>query len=290
MANVTTIYACTADGLAIFNKPGTLNEWLPPRRVLGGMPVRSVWAEAGPPVRIVLVQNGQLLVSENGGRAWEQAVTPSPAIALFRGVGERTIYASLEGGGLLCSNDGGEAWKAMADLPGNATGLIKAGDHFYLIASGSLYRGEPESGKWRLLSEDATAAVGFDEVTGRLYGVTPEGILMSEDSGEKWTLLAGSPPDVVALQVVPGAAGKPPALVAGTADGMTISPDGGESWHPTTIEQGVAAFARDPERRDRLYAGTMEGYIYESGNRGQSWSEVNSVPLSAVAALYIVRI
>src|SRR5215210_2496167 len=124
MANVTTIYACTADELAIFNKPGTLNEWLPPRRVLGGLPVRSVWAEAGPPIRVVAVQNGELLVSENGGRAWEKTNTEQPALVLFAGDTERTVYASLQGGGLLGSNDGGESWRALADVPGDATAFI----------------------------------------------------------------------------------------------------------------------------------------------------------------------
>ena len=290
MANVTTIYACTADGLAIFNKPGTLNEWLPPRRVLGGMPVRGVWAEAGPPIRVAAVQNGELLVSENGGRAWEKIDTKQPTVGVYAGDLDRTIYAVLQGGGLLCSNDGGESWKALPDLPGDTTGLIRAGEVFYLIASESLYSGDPESGNWRLLREDAITSVGYDEGAGRLYVTSGDSMITSEDAGETWTPLAGSPSNVTAMRVVPGAAGKPPALVVGTPQGVTISQDGGISWHSTGVEQSVTAFARDPERRDRLYAGTSEGYIFESGNRGQTWTQVNATPLSPITSLFIVRI
>ena len=289
MANVTTIYACTEDGLAIFNKPGTLNEWLPPRRVLGGMPVLSVWAEAGPPVRVVAVQDGNLLVSENGGRAWEKIDTEQPAVALFPGDTERKIYATLDGG-LLSSDDGGSGWRELASLPGDAKQLIKAGATFYLIAGGSLYSGDPDSGNWRLLIQDAITSVGYDEGAGSLYTGSGDGMMKSEDAGETWTRLGSSPAIVNVLQVVPGAMGKPPALVAGTSHGITVSPDGGQNWHIGDIEQSITSFARDPERRDRLYAGTHEGYIFESGNRGQAWTPVNTAPLPPVISLFLVRI
>jgi len=289
MANVTTIYACTEDGLAIFNKPGTLNEWLPPRRVLGGMPVLSVWAEAGPPVRVVAVQDGNLLVSENGGRAWEKVGTEQPAVALFPGETERKIYAALDSG-LLSSDDGGSSWKVLASLPSPATGLITVGSVFYLTANDTLYSGEPEKGTWRILVDGGVKAVSHDEGTGKLYAATSEGITESKDAGETWTTLPGSPADGAALLVVPGAAGKPPALVVGSSNGVVVSPDGGESWQPKDVRGRVTALARDPERRDRLYAGTGDGYIFESGNRGQAWTQVNAVLLPPVISLFLVRI
>src|SRR4051794_9065960 len=70
MANSTIIYACTDDGLAIFNRPGTLPEWLPPRRVLRGVRVGAAWGEPGPPMRVLVIGDGKLLLSENGGRTW----------------------------------------------------------------------------------------------------------------------------------------------------------------------------------------------------------------------------
>ncbi|MEO6458692.1 MAG: hypothetical protein ABIO92_10565 [Chloroflexia bacterium] len=296
MANVTTIYACTEDGLAIFNKPGTLNEWLPPRLVLGGMPVLSVWAEAGPPVRVVALQDCNLLVSENGGRAWEKIDTEHPAVALFPGETERKIYAAL-GGGLLSSDDAGSSWRKLASVPSDTRGIIMVGGVFYLTAgmrpeweSGALYSGEPEKGTWRILINGGIRAVSYNEGAGRLYASTADGITESADAGETWTTLPGSPTDGVELLAVPGAAGKPPALVVGTSGGISVSPDGGESWQQKDVGGRVTALARDPERRDRLYAGTHEGYIFESGNRGQAWTPVNAAPLPHVISLFLVRI
>jgi photosystem II stability/assembly factor-like uncharacterized protein len=114
--------------------------------------------------------------------------------------------------------------------------------------------------------------------------------MKSEDAGGTWTQVTDSPAGVAALQVVPGAVGKPPALVVGTSEGLKVSPDGGESWHSGGIDQSVTCFARDPERRDRLYASTAEGLIFESGNRGQAWTQVNATPLSPVTSLFVVRI
>ena len=71
MANSSILYACTHGGLAIFNKPGTLPEWLPPRMVLEGQEVTSVWGEPGPPIRVLTATNGMVMLSENGGRTWD---------------------------------------------------------------------------------------------------------------------------------------------------------------------------------------------------------------------------
>jgi photosystem II stability/assembly factor-like uncharacterized protein len=180
MANATIIYACTADGLVILTKPGTLPEWLPPRRVLVGRRVVSVWGEPGPPIRVLVAADGELLLSENGGRSWEPVE-----------VGSAVTSASQ-----------------------------------------------------------------------------------------------------MAMLAVPGAEGKPPALTVGTVSGLAVSPDGGASWRVVGLPQqgGVVALARDPERRDRIYAATDTGYVFESGNRGQAWQQVNAAPLPPPSYLYVVRI
>src|SRR6476661_3922178 len=88
MANSTILYACTHTGLAIFNKPGTLPEWLPPRPVLQGKEVTSAWGEPGPPIRVLAAVDGALQLSENGGRTWEPAslgadAGSSPFMSIF---------------------------------------------------------------------------------------------------------------------------------------------------------------------------------------------------------------
>ncbi|HVG01047.1 MAG TPA: hypothetical protein VND68_14500, partial [Chloroflexia bacterium] len=64
------------------------------------------------------------------------------------------------------------------------------------------------------------------------------------------------------------------------------------TWQTVELphEGAITALARDPERRDRVYAATSTGYLLESGNRGQSWQPVNSSPTGLVSALFVVRI
>ncbi len=235
MANSTIVYACTDDGLAIFNKPGTLPEWLPPRRVLQGQHITAAWAEPGPPIRVLVVADGALLYSENGGRTWEAAGPEEQMSEPVRSIRYDATSHILEV-------------------------LTEAG------------------ARWR--STDS----------GMTWQVADSGDVLPDDPSEEYR--AKLPEDALAFVAIPGGAGMPPALIAGMADGLQASPDGGVTWVQTNLPHGgaVTALARDPERRDRLYAAIDTGYLFESGNRGQTWQAVNVVPVAGVLTMYVVRI
>lgn len=225
MANATILYACTPEGLFILTKPGTLTEWLPPRRVLPGQSITSVWAEPGPPIRVLAVSEGQLLSSQNGGRTWEP-VEPfdgsTPINALVQAGDPPAVYVSAEDGRRAVSQDGGVTWSAL----------------------------------------EAGAA------------------------------MAELPSKAQMTLVLPGPAGKPPALIRGTQSGLDVSADGGETWVSVDlpVPGGVAALARDPERRDRLYAATEGGYLLESGDRARTWHVINASQLPRAGYLFAIRI
>ena len=234
MANSTIIYACTDDGLAIFNKPGTLPEWLPPRRVLQGMRVGAAWGEPGPPMRVLVIADGKLLLSENGGRTWVP-VGPegqeAKVMSLDYNAERHVLTALTDMGDVWLSTDGGSTWEVAA----------------------------------RTDRPTADAAQPYE---------------------------ATLPPGTLAFVDIPGGEGMPHALVAGTADGLQVSADGGTTWTEVSLphEGTISALARDPERRDRLYAGSGTGYLFESGNRGRTWEAINDQPVGAVSALYVERI
>lgn len=302
MANATIIYACTPEGLAILTKPGTLPEWLPPRRVLGGQPVTSAWGEPGPPIRVLAVAGSDLLLSESGGRNWERVELGTPITNLFSFGEDSTIYAATEEGGLLLSHDSGATWSRLPPLPerGRIVALLPNslahGRAYALVAregSAALLEGNPADGEWRTLLTGEMRALSQDSGTGNLYTITTEGVGVSSDGGETWELAAAqSPQDGACLLAIPGAASKPPALVVGAPGGVVVSPDGGATWGVAQLREpgGVTALARDPERRDRLYAATDGGFLFESANRGQAWQPINAAPLPPVSALYVIRI
>jgi len=235
MANSTIIYACTDDGLAIFNKPGTLPEWLPPRKTLQGKRVVAAWGEPGPPIWVLAVAAGALLLSETGGRTWDpvgpEGVDGAVVLTLDYDEASHLLNAFTSDGGLWVSTDGGATWqmgtheeKRQGDLTESYAAQLPPGS----IVSVSI----PGSG----------------ETPGTLVAGTPEGIQLSDDSGITWT--------------------RPPLPSAGS----------------------VTALARDPERRDRLYAATSTGFLFESGNRGRRWEAINHEAIAPVVALYILRI
>jgi len=304
MANATILYACTGDGLLIFNKPGTLNEWLPPRMVLRGQQVVAAWAEPGPPIRVVaatreLDGEGHVLLSENGGRDWESKLqAPVTGLLGLEGSPAR-LYAGLEGGGLAASVDGGLDWGI---LPGTDAGSIRRiynmgePDLFYLLADGEeggvLLEGTPEEGNWRKLPIEGVISIAWDTEMGDLYAATARDLQMSADKGTTWVPLPSSPEGCTNIAVLPGPSGSGPSIVVSTQEDFLISNNAGASWQWVSFgpHQGVSAIVRDLERRDRLYAATSGGYIFESGNRGQAWQAVNAEAIGAVTALYVLRI
>jgi photosystem II stability/assembly factor-like uncharacterized protein len=251
------------------------------------------------------------MLSENGGRTWDAvSLEPdpgsSPFMSIFYTVDTHTIFAVQYDGRPWKSVDGGAAWSRLAPLPeeGCVLSLEPAHDSpgdFYAMVGASdgtaLYKGNPDKGKWDTVGDGLRyfdlIAIGRAPGAG-LYALASEGVIaVAEQEGSiNVALQQGSPQNGQALVVIPGAASMPPALVVGTDVGIVVSPDGGTTWHTPELPHsgGVTAFARDPERRDRLYAAIDKGYLVESGNRGTTWQSVNSQPAAPIGYIYVVRI
>ena len=300
MANSTIIYAATDSGLAIFNKPGTLPEWLPPRPALQGEPVYAAWGEPGPPIRVVAAVERGLLLSENGGRTWESvgpAAEDGQMSLLYHDEAEGVLYAVRSDGALFASTDGGTTWEEAGAVPASGALLALAradlpGEFFVLVEGSGLYVGNPRHGTWQgITGGDVHAVASLSDGTW-LFVCTGAGVAASEARGTPWMLLQGSPPGGKTIAAVPGSDPTKTALVVGTPDGLWTSPDSGATWRKPDMPApgGISAVARDPERRDRLYAATGTGLLFESGNRGAEWSDVNAAPVAPVRSLYVVRI
>ncbi|HET6312845.1 MAG TPA: hypothetical protein VFH60_03340 [Chloroflexia bacterium] len=299
MANSTILYACTERGLGIVNKPGTSTEWLPLRVVLPDRAVVSAWADPGPPIRVMVVDaGGELLLSENGGRTWSP-VPGLPSVASLFEVGDPPLPHVITQAGMIArTNDGGTTWETLPFAPrevqvspgAHATG---AGEYVYLSGTVEGYpsalRGNLGNGDWADIGLEEVAALAHDADKGGLYACGLLGVYAG--AGSSWTLLPGSPRDGTSIVAVPGPAARPRTLLVGTPTGLSVSPDA-NAWQTADLphEGAITALARDPERRDRVYAATSTGYLLESGNRGQSWQPVNSNHIALVGSLFVVRI
>jgi photosystem II stability/assembly factor-like uncharacterized protein len=299
VANSTILYACTGRGLGIVNKPGTSTEWLPLRVVLPDRVVVSAWAEPGPPIRVIVVTSGgELLLSENGGRTWSPVLGLGPVSGIFEAGEPPVPHIIMQDGTLARTHDGGLTWDALLFASGSVhvspgATVVPAGEYIYLQGmlegNPAALRGNLSTGEWADMELEGATALAYDADKGGLYACTPVGVYAG--AGSSWALLPGSPRDGTCIVAIPGHAAKPPTLLVGTPRGLSVSPET-NAWQSADLPQegAVTALARDPERRDRVYAATGTGYLLESGNRGQSWQPVSATPLELIGALFIVRI
>ena len=269
------------------------------RVVLPDRAVVSAWAEPGPPIRVMVVDSGgELLLSETGGRTWSPVPGLASVASLFE-VGDPPLpHVITHDGTIARTGDGGATWETLPFAPGAVqvspgAHVSGAGEYVYLLCTvegrASVLRGNLATGEWADMGLEGVAALTHDADKGGLYACGPLGVYAG--AGSSWTLLPGLPRDGTSIVAIPGPAARPPTLLVGSPTGLSVSPDT-NAWQAAELphEGAITALARDPERRDRVYAATSTGYLLESGNRGQSWQAVNSNPTGLVSSLFVVRI
>jgi hypothetical protein len=205
------------------------------------------------------------LGSDDAGLTW-RALGALPArnavaraLALTGGAGEDArLWAGLETGGILYSADGGARWQGLnrgLDMEAPVTALAAAG-------AADLFAAGP-AGMHAL-----TVGRRADDVEwkgGRLF----------------WRALGpDAPKDARALLALGRAGGGAPTLLAADAAGALWRGDeGGAAWTAATWPAAsgapvVTALVGHPDYPDRAYAGTRDGRVFETRNRGGAWTDI----------------
>jgi hypothetical protein len=233
-------------------------DWQVVRRGLEKEVVTSVIAREG--VVLAGTRRG-IFRSDDLGRTWEPA---------HEGLGEAHIrwmafhpeisnfeLAGSEPAGISISRDGAKSWQGSSEVE-----ALRQTHDWYLPYS-------PEAGCVR----------GFAVSGSRIYAaVEVGGVLRSDDYGENWRLVNGSPgagvhQDVHSIVVHPQDAGR---VYTPTGGGFYSSPDGGQSWQALVSHCYCRAMWLDPENPARILLGFAEGVdrngrIDLSEDGGQSW-------------------
>lgn len=196
--------------------------------------------------------------------------------------------------GVMKSEDGGVTFKrifrglkeetvdfhSMTISPGNPKIL-------YGWFQGRLYRTKDGGKTWQMASGKGLSPQGFcwgapclsgdsrEERT--VYAGAPNGLLVSRDFGENWTVLNAELGAVAGIGVDPS---DPKRLFAFTQNfGLASSQDGGKSWQARnqgfnlSRQEFVFAFAFDPKNSKRLFAVTPE-QIFRSPDGGENWQKI----------------
>jgi photosystem II stability/assembly factor-like uncharacterized protein len=181
-----------------------------------------------------------LFRSDDRGESWSWVLAAEqPLAAAFHG---EMAYANTSPGGTAVeSNDGGRTFRP---LPLS-----------YVVSIVAL-PGPPTT---------LLASVSLDLQTG--------GVHRSRDGGRSWEPTALT--DIAAFSLHVDEAR--PLTVYAEGDGFYRSDDGGSHWTPNRwlLEAPIVAFAFGPGAH--AYAATSAGEVYESANRGDTWSRVGEV-------------
>ena len=195
-------------------------------------------------------------LSTTDGTSWLQTSGPNPS-----GIGFTNVISMAVSGanlfaagctaqmygcsfGIYLSTTGGMSWSQVGHPP--TAGSKWSGPQLCLVASGTnLFAG----------------------------GL---GVYLSTDEGSSWKAVNDGLPmakdDTSRYETITSLAWSRAILVAGMADGVFLSTNGGANWTQTGLHEGVNALAVVGEN---IYAGTDTAGIFRTTDNGAIWSNVN---------------
>jgi photosystem II stability/assembly factor-like uncharacterized protein len=194
--------------------------------------------------------------------------------------------------GVMGSRDGGQSWQPLAlagkvDL--HAMTIGADGKTLYgwnVTGAAGLYRISVQDGTWARVEatglQDVFSLAAHPQHSELLLAGTREGLLISRDRGQTWSLvskaLSGS--QVTAVAYHPK---NPRTLYAYAARpdlGLIKSEDGGEQWKSLGFFLGekdaVNFFAISPHRPETIYISTFTSDLYQSKDGGKQWQPLLS--------------
>jgi len=273
-------FATSSLGFAV----GPLNSTL--RTLDGG----ATWAPHGPRGRAVafrsaaegvIVGDGLIWRTTDGGASWVSSPTPSPLFSLWSVayVNDSTVVA-VGDGGFARSIDGGATWTALQTgpdrilrrvtfMPGTNIGIATGADRIWQTTDGGLFWGQVLSVSGMMYGVGA-----IDDRTAIAVGDAGY-VLRTTTAGTGWTQIsyrAGT--NVRHYNAV---ASKPGLALAVGPQGIVRSGDGGDAWTPifTGSNEQLRGVAIAANGTTALAVGDM-GTILRSVDAGVTWTSIPS--------------
>ncbi|NML44109.1 glycosyl hydrolase [Ramlibacter sp. G-1-2-2] len=254
-------------------------------------------AQAGK--RIVAVgQRGHVLLSDDGGKTWQQAEVPVSAdlVAVHFPTPDQG-WAVGHDGVILHSADGGRSWKKQrdgrpdsADVPLLDVWFEDAGKGIAVGAFGSALRTADGGAHWEPLPKDAienpkglhlyaVRGIGSD-----LWMAGEQGLLLKLDRASGRFVRQAQPYEGTLF----GVTGTPQVVVAFGLRGNAVrSTDGGATWQavPTGIPSGLTAGAVDAQGRILLAGQAGQLLVSEDGASFRPIALQRPAPAAALLSL-----
>jgi hypothetical protein len=235
---------------------------------------------------IGLIDNGQIVVSDDVGASWEtRGVLAVPdAIGLVALTSNTVLYLLTRSGTVYASSNSGADWDAVGGVPASDVAAVGVRDDLALLTlteSGTVRESEDGGETFATIGTlNAVDCVSLATGPGIAYALTRTGsVFASLDGGATWTV-RGSIPVSDAIEVV--RTGDALYIVSGTGD-VWRSVNAGVSWFPvgTLSQVHVSGLVWDGST---LAAVTREGMVARSQD-GVGWQWVGAINQLNVVAL-----
>jgi len=241
-----------------------------PTRQWANDPTLSWWISIDPhnPRRVFFTDYWGIQRSDDGGASWADKVrgAQNTCVTSLSLDGDHaadrpdTLYATHMDAGLLSSVDEGRSWRPLVPKVWSES----LAGHYWKLAI------IKDGGVRRLY----TTMDPWDQQVGR--------VLRSDDGGETWrTVFSNKRPKGEWLSgFMIGLAADPsdPRTLYVTQDGGSVhaTHDGGKTWRATAGQPADRSFthALAVDAKGRVFAGTLNGGLFRSTDRGKRWERV----------------
>jgi len=318
------LYAATGGGIARLEQLG--ETWSVELSLVGDGAQCLAVASGDPEIVYAGLRERGVRRSDDGGRSWVDCALPEPGVfSLAVSAAKGAVYAGTEPSRLFRSDDGGQSWReleALLDLPSRPTWSFPPRpwtSHVRWIAPsphdaelllvgielGGLMRSSDGGASWQDhppgAQPDVHSLAWHPRVPGRAYEAGGGGAALSTDAGESWepadegrdrhyTWSVAVDPDDPECWYVSASTG--PFAAHGRRDPQAriYRRLGGKPWRPLAggLPEPLPAMPYALVAGDgRLLAGFADGQLWESRDRGESWTSLRleGDALGAVVAL-----
>ena len=241
---------------------------------LGTDDVHSLSFVADDPNRLLFGHHGGLSSSTDGGRTWQSLATRSDAMSLGAASDGSIVIAGHDV--FAASRDGGRTWDNIAaklptlDIHGFTRDPAVPARMWAYLATGGLWESNDGGLAWEeIQKENVLFPVAAKSSGGtRLFGVTADGLVRSDDGGRTWRTV-GSPEIYPIASLTATTDGS--VLLAGGPSGLARSNDGGATWMQMPFEGQPAAIAMTAGGQTIGIVARSTNF-FRSDDGGQTWA------------------
>jgi photosystem II stability/assembly factor-like uncharacterized protein len=299
MAKAGLLFVGTDDGIVLFSDPGGVGRWLRIGQELRRQTVRAVWPAADTPLIVLAaVESAGLQRSQDGGQSWQQALDADVRSLAGHPRDPQALYLGTASGDIYRSPDSGATWelcpqgaRPVADVARVAVATDETHRLYAGLDAGGVWASD-DGASWALYGTNLPPGTVGDLAIApdALYVLVAGALYRCAGGEEHWQRLEIGAEPGVALAAL---GGKEPALLLAQPNTLARSVDGGASWAIVAPElgweAGATTIAAVRYHIDMAFAGSDDGQLAQSSDRGRSW-QILKQGLPAIRSIAAARL